>query len=98
VEVVDPRGLEITFHLSPAEAGQIRTGADVELTSGQDPQRVSIGHGMIKGVSAAVDSTGAVAVRASIAAPNRPLKVGEVLSGRISVRSCRAMTRRKCLS
>ena len=85
VEVVDPRGLEITFHLSPTEAGQIRPGADVELASGQEPQRVIIGHGVIKGVSAAVDSTGSVAVRASIAAPNRPLKVGEVLSGRIVV-------------
>lgn len=84
VEVVDPLGLEILFHLSPAEAGRITPGSKVALTAGQDAGRHSVGIGTITGVSAAVDSaTGSVDVRATIATPTRPLKVGETLSGGI---------------
>lgn len=91
VEVVDPLGLEILFHLSPSDAGQIAPGAKVALSSGQDAGRHSVGIGMITGVSAAVDSTtGSVDVRATITAPARPLKVGETLSGGIELPSRRS--------
>lgn len=90
VEVVDPSGLEILFHLSPGDAGQITPGSKVALSSGQDAGRHSVGIGTITGVSAAVDSTtGSVDVRATIAAPTRPLKAGETLSGRIELPSRR---------
>jgi RND family efflux transporter MFP subunit len=88
VEVVDPRAMEIVFHLSPNEAGRIARGAKVELTSGQEAGRNTIGIGTITGISAAVDSTtGTVDVRATIAAPSRPLKVGETLNGAILLTS-----------
>jgi membrane fusion protein (multidrug efflux system) len=84
VEVVDPLGLEILFHLSAHDAGRIVPGAEVELSSPDGAQ--SLGTGTIKAVSAAVDTTtGTVDVRATIDAPGRPLIAHEAVSGRIVV-------------
>jgi membrane fusion protein, multidrug efflux system len=91
VAIVDPRGLEIIFHVAASDAGRIMPGAPVELSSGQEQQRYAIGRGTIQGVSAAVDATGSVAVRATIAAPTRPLKSGEQLAGRIIISERRAL-------
>ncbi len=85
VEVLDPAALEVIFHLSPSDAGRIRPGSPVELSSGQEQQQLAVGRGTINGVSAAVDSSGSVAVRATVPAPTRQLKVGEILSGRIVI-------------
>ncbi|HEX6559296.1 MAG TPA: efflux RND transporter periplasmic adaptor subunit [Longimicrobiales bacterium] len=88
VQVVDPRGLEIHFHLSPADAARITAGAKVELTSGSESDHYSAGLGTITGISAALDtSTHTVDVRAIITAPTRPLKVGESLNGAILLNS-----------
>ncbi|HUP88750.1 MAG TPA: efflux RND transporter periplasmic adaptor subunit [Longimicrobiales bacterium] len=88
VQVVDPRGLEIHFHVSPAEAGRITTGAKVELSAGFEAQRYSVGIGTITGISAALDSTTrSVDVRATISSPTRPLKVGESLNGAVLLTS-----------
>ncbi|HET9983418.1 MAG TPA: efflux RND transporter periplasmic adaptor subunit, partial [Longimicrobiales bacterium] len=86
VQVVDPEALETIFHLSPGDAGRVAPGAAVELTSAQDSAHASLGRGRVTGVSATVDSaTGSVAVRATIASPVRPLKVGETVSGALVV-------------
>lgn len=86
VEVVDPAALEAIFHLAPRDAGAVAPGADVDLASAPDSSRTFLGRGRITGVSAAVDTaTGSVAVRATIDAPARPLKVGETVSGAIVV-------------
>jgi RND family efflux transporter MFP subunit len=86
VQVVDPSGLEVLFHLSPEEAARVRPGAAVRLTSGPDSAAVLVGRGEVRGVSAAVDSTtGSVEVRASITAPARALRVGESVGGEITV-------------
>ena len=86
VEVVDPSGLEVLFHVSPAEAARIPPGAAVRLTSGSDSLATFVGSGVVKGVSAAVDSTtGSVDVRAAITAPARALRVGESVAGRITL-------------
>jgi RND family efflux transporter MFP subunit len=82
VQVLDPVGLEILFHLSAQDAGRIVPGDDVELSSADGAQ--PIGTGTIKAVSAAVDTTtGTVDVRATIDAPGRPLIAHETVSGRI---------------
>jgi cobalt-zinc-cadmium efflux system membrane fusion protein len=86
VEVVDPQGLQILFHLGPSDAGRVGPGNKVELTSGQNANKSKLGTGTITGVSAALDTvTGAVSVRATIASPSRLLKVGETLDGVILV-------------
>lgn len=86
VQVVDPAALETLFHLSPGDAARVAPGAAVELTSAQDSAHTFLGRGQVTGVSATVDSaTGSVAVRAAIASPVRPLKVGETVSGAIVV-------------
>jgi RND family efflux transporter MFP subunit len=86
VEVVDPSGLEVLFHVSPAEAARIAPGAAVRLTSGSDSLAVFVGSGVVRGVNAAVDSTtGSVDVRTAVTAPARTLKVGETVSGRITL-------------
>lgn len=84
IEVVDPLGLEVVFHLSPQDAGRVVPGADVDLSSGDGTQ--AMGHGTIHAVSAALDTTtGTVDVRATITAPGRRLIAHEVVSGRIVV-------------
>ena len=86
VEVVDPNALEVRFHLSPDDAGRVAPGAAVRLTSGPDSAGVPLGTGVVRGVSAAVDSTtGSVDVRVALTAPARSLRVGESVSGRITV-------------
>jgi RND family efflux transporter MFP subunit len=88
VAVVDPRSLEIVFHLSPSDAGRVTTGTKVELSSGQETEHTVIGIGTITGISAALDTVSrSVDVRATIAAPTRPLKVGESLNGAILLTS-----------
>lgn len=83
VEVVDPSGTEILFRLSPDEAARVSTGAPVRFATGPDSASSILGTGVVRGINAAVDSTGSVAVRAVVDRPNRLLKVGESVTGRI---------------
>ncbi len=86
VEVVNPTGLEVRFHLSPTQAGRVSVGAAVELSTGDDSAAFVLGRGRIEGISAAVDSaTGSVAVRAVVTAPTRALRVNETVAGEIIV-------------
>jgi RND family efflux transporter MFP subunit len=86
VEVVDPSGLEVLFHLSPDDAARVRPGAPVEFSVGSDSAAVPVGRGVVRGVSAAIDTTsGSVPVRASVTAPARTLRIGETVTGRIVV-------------
>lgn len=85
VEVVNPAGLEVLFHLSPAAAATVTVGDAIQLTALHDSIPMDLGRGVIRGISAAVDSTGAVNARATISLPAHPLKVGETVSGTIVV-------------
>jgi multidrug efflux system membrane fusion protein len=86
VEVVDPSGLEVLFHLSPGDAARVSPGAAVELSAGPDSASRAVGSGVVRGVSAAVDSTsGSVTVRAAVTDPSRALRVGETVTGRITL-------------
>jgi len=84
VEVVNPAGLEVLFHLSPSDAARIAPGGEVELSSARDSAHTFLGRGRITGVSAAVDSaTGSVAVRATIGSPTQALRAGETVAGKL---------------
>lgn len=86
VEVVDPAGLEVLFHLSAGEAARIRPGAAVELNGGPDSTEFHLGSGRVRGISAAVDSTlGSVDVRALITSSALPLRVGQSVNGQITI-------------
>lgn len=94
VEVVDPSALDILLAVSPAAAARVRPGAAVILSSGQDagqpPESAAggeaLGTGIVQDVAATVDSASrSVMVRARIARPARPLRIGETIAGRIVI-------------
>ena len=84
VEVADVSALDAVFNVSPAQAAQIRGGDSMHLTAGQGEGGEVVGQGSVTAVGAAVDSTSrAVAVRARIGRPTRPLRIGESVFGRM---------------
>ena len=84
VAVADPRALDALFNVSPAAAALIHVGDSVGVTAGEGEQGDSLGAGRVTSVGAGVDSVSrAVFVRAAIAHPARPLRIGESLFGRI---------------
>ena len=101
VEVVNPAGLEVLFHLSPTDASRLAPGRAVEVTAATERSapagagagasdaatgRLLLGRGTITGISAAVDSaTGSVAVRATVTSPVVPLKAGQTVAGHLVV-------------
>jgi membrane fusion protein (multidrug efflux system) len=89
VEVADPSALDVVFNVSPAEAATVREGdsATVSASGGRGTSGGGgemLGQGRVLSVGATVDSASrAVAVRARIARPARPLRIGESVYGRI---------------
>lgn len=96
VEVADPSALDILLTVSPAAAARVHQGADVILSAGQRASetadsaydsgagREALGTGVVKEVSATVDSASrSVTVRARIAHPAREIRIGETVFGRI---------------
>jgi RND family efflux transporter MFP subunit len=84
VEIADPAALDIVFNVSPAEAADVHAGDSVSLTAGETARGEPLGSGDVTGVAAAVDSLSrAVAVRARLRRPARPLRIGESVFGRI---------------
>jgi len=84
VEVVDVAALDAVFDVSPTQAAQIHRGDSVRVTAGAAEGGEVVGQGSVSAVSAAVDSTSrAVAVRARISRPARPLRIGESVFGRL---------------
>ncbi len=85
VEVADPAALDIVFSVSPAEAARIHAGDEVTLTAGDGARGETLGRGAVTAVAAAVDTVSrAVAVRAGMERPARPLRIGEAVFGRIA--------------
>jgi membrane fusion protein (multidrug efflux system) len=85
VEVADPTALDIVFNVTPAEAAKIQSGDVVTVTAGEGASGEGLGAAVVATVGAAVDSaTRAVAVRARIPQPTRPLRIGESLFGQIA--------------
>ena len=84
VEVVDPDALDIVFAVSAEAAARVRVGAEVTMTAGDYEHGAPLGSGVVAGVAAALDSVSrAVQVRARLANPARPLRIGETVVGRI---------------
>lgn len=85
VEVADPSALDLVFNVSTAEAAGVREGDSVTVAAGTGGAGgQALGSGIVTAVGAAVDSVSrAVAVRARIAHPNRTLRIGESVYGRI---------------
>jgi membrane fusion protein (multidrug efflux system) len=84
VEVADVAALDVVFNVSPAQAAQIHTGDSVRVTAGEGEGGEVVGQGSVAAVGAAVDSSSrAVAVRARIGGPARPLRIGESVFGRV---------------
>jgi RND family efflux transporter MFP subunit len=84
VEVVDVAALDAVFNVSPAQAAQIHGGDSVHVTAGEGEGGEMVGQGSVAAVGAAVDSSSrAVAVRARIGRPARPLRIGESVFGRV---------------
>jgi membrane fusion protein (multidrug efflux system) len=85
VEVVDPDALDIVFALSPDAAARVKVGAEVSMTAGEYAHGTPLGRGVVTGVAAALDSVSrAVQVRARLANPTRPLRIGETVVGLIT--------------
>jgi len=84
VQIADPGALDVVFNVSPADAAEIHNGDSVVVTAGESAAGHPLGSGAVTGVAAAVDSlTRAVAVRARLHHPVRPLRIGEAVFGRI---------------
>ena len=84
VAVADPSALDIVLNVGPSEAAAIHPGDSVGVTAGEGEGGESLGRGVVSGVGAAIDSLSrAVALRARIARPARPLRIGESVFGRI---------------
>ena len=67
-----------------AEAAEIGAGDSVAVTAGETARGAPLGAGVVTGVAAAVDSLSrAVAVRTRVRNPERSLRIGESLFGRI---------------
>jgi len=76
--------LDVVFNVAPAEAAGIRVGDSVSISAGEGEGGEPLGQGVLSGVGAVVDSTSrAVLVRARLARPKRPLRIGESAFGRI---------------
>jgi len=84
VQVADVAALDAVFNVSPAQAAQIHRGDSVHLTAAEGEAGEAVGQGSVTAVGAAVDSSSrAVAVRAHIGRPARPLRIGESVFGRV---------------
>jgi RND family efflux transporter MFP subunit len=84
VEVADPAALDVVLSVTPADAARTDPGDAVTVTAGEGANGEPLGRGAVTSVGAAVDSVSrAVPVRARIARPGRPLRIGESVSGRI---------------
>ncbi len=82
VEVADVAALDVVFNVSPAQAARIHAGDSVGVTAGEGGE--AVGQGSVTAVGAAVDSSSrAVAVRARIGRPARPLRIGESVFGSV---------------
>ena len=86
VQIADPSALDIVLGTTPALAAKIRPGNKVELRAGQNATGESLGIGTVVHIGATVDSTARnVAIRATLPASARPLRIGETIYGDIAI-------------
>ncbi|HEY7898114.1 MAG: efflux RND transporter periplasmic adaptor subunit [Gemmatimonadales bacterium] len=86
VAVADPKALQVLLQLSPGDAGAVHRGATVSFADNEAPLANSVAQGVVIAVGAAIDSaTRAVPVRVRVVSSTRPLRLGETLSGKVSL-------------
>jgi membrane fusion protein (multidrug efflux system) len=86
VELADPSALDVVLETTPADAGRLRVGASVLLRTGQGTTGDTLGRGTIVDVGGVVDSaTRSVAVRVRPGSTRRTLRLGETVSGEVTV-------------
>ena len=86
VEVVDPSAIDIVLGMTPSDAGKIRAGDKVDVRAGQSSTGESLGIGTVRDIAATVDSaTRNVAVRVSLPAARRVLRIGETVYGEVAL-------------
>jgi RND family efflux transporter MFP subunit len=86
VEISDPSALDILLSVTPTDAANVRPGAKVTLSAGQNATGEPLGIGTVSDVSSTVDSvTRSVAVRVQASRTRRPLRIGETVNGGIAV-------------
>ena len=92
VELADPSAVDILLAMTPAEARQVRVGASVLLRAGADAVPDTLGRGSVADVGGIVDSaTRSVSVRVLVST-RRPLRIGETVSGDVTLTSYPAAT------
>ena len=86
VEVADPQFTDLVLAVSATEAARVTPGARVVLGSGAAHADDSLGTGVVSSVAAAIDSaTRTVAVRVRLLQTVRLLRIGESVTGRITL-------------
>ncbi len=87
VGVADPSALDIVLSLSPSDGARVRPRDSIAVTAGQGgPSGEPLGTGLVTAVNAALDTASrTLAVRARMVRPTRALRIGETVSGRITV-------------
>jgi RND family efflux transporter MFP subunit len=91
VAVADPAALQVLLQLSPADAGAVHSGALVSFAENYTPSAPAVARGVVTTVGAAIDSaTRAVPVRVRVTSSTRPLRLGETLTGKVSITGSRS--------
>ena len=86
VEVADPSAFDVVLAVSPGDAANVHQGASVALSSGEKAGGDALGTGTVTSVGAALDTTSrSVAVRVTMSAQRRPLRMGESVYGDIAI-------------
>lgn len=86
VGIADPSALDVLVALAPADAAPVRPGAGVTLAAGEAAGAALVAAGVVGEVVPAVDSVSrSVMVRVRVTRPERPLRIGETLFGRVAV-------------
>jgi RND family efflux transporter MFP subunit len=85
VEVADPSAFDVVLMLGPTEAGAVRAGAPVSISTGEKVGGEPLGAGTVASIGAAVDTTSrSVAIRVAVKTPRRALRLGESVYGEIA--------------
>jgi RND family efflux transporter MFP subunit len=85
VEVADPSAFDVVLSLGPEDAGLVHQGSRVVLSAGEKTGGTTLGTGLVASVGASLDTVSrAVAIRVTITATRRPLRLGESVYGEIT--------------
>jgi membrane fusion protein (multidrug efflux system) len=86
VDIADPSSLDIVMNATPTDAGRVRPGAKVRLSTGTTATGEPLGVGTVVDIGATVDSSlRGVAIRVQAATTRRPIKIGETIFGEVEV-------------